>query len=52
MYSAVTKIQDGTCFSRHLKEEGLMFKLNVSSCFKFSLTKEHAYAGGVEEDWC
>jgi hypothetical protein len=43
------KIQVGTCFSRHLKEEGLMFKLKVSSCFKFSLTIEHANAGGVKE---
>jgi len=41
------KIQDGTCFSRHLKEGGLMFKLKVSSCFMFSLTKEHTRWGMV-----
>jgi len=41
------KIQDGTCFGRHLKEGGLMFKLKVSSCFMFSLTKEHTRWGTV-----
>ena len=39
MYSAVTKIQDGTRFTRHLKEEGLKFKLKCNHASSFHWPK-------------